>query len=232
MPDEPEALGLLALMLLHDARRDARVDAAGELVLLEDQDRARWDRARDRGGRRWWSARCALARAGPYALQAAIAAVHARAGAPPTPTGRDRAPVRRLRLRPLARGRAQPRGGGRDGRRPGAGAGADRRRSRGELDDYHLLHSARADLLRRLGRTEQAADSYRRARELTSNPSSARSWSAGSPSWTSVTPPSPAAPPESSNAAASAAATISSTDGTSMSATTSWIFGPARAASS
>src|ERR687897_796014 len=82
MPDEPEALGLLALMLLHDARRPARSGANGELVLLEEQDRSRWDRAQIEEGRRVLGRALALAPPGPYALQAAIAAVHVEAASP------------------------------------------------------------------------------------------------------------------------------------------------------
>ena len=82
MPDEPEALALLALMLLHDSRRDARVDEAGELVLLEDQDRSRWDREAIAEGGGLVERALALGGPGPYALQAFIAAEHGRAGGP------------------------------------------------------------------------------------------------------------------------------------------------------
>ena len=122
MPDEPEALALLALMLLHDSRRDARVDEAGELVLLEDQDRSRWDReAIAEGGGLVERALALGGGPGPYTLQAFIAAEHGR-------PGRARLGARGGRLRPPARGAgrarggAQPRGGGRHGarrRRPG-----------------------------------------------------------------------------------------------------------------
>ena len=173
MPDEPEALGLLALMLLQDSRREARVGADGELVLLEDQDRSLWDRREIDDGAGAARAGLTLGPPGPYALQAAIAA-RARPGGD---SGRDRLaadrlPVRAARDRPaLARGRAQPGRRGRDGRGAGAGPRADRRSgARRALDDYQWFWSARADLLRRAGRTDAAADAYRRALELATNP--------------------------------------------------------------
>jgi RNA polymerase sigma-70 factor, ECF subfamily len=170
-PAPAEVAGLVALMLLHDARRDARLDAAGDLVILEDQDRSRWDRRQIaqalplieeafRGG------------AGPYALQAAIAAEHCRAvragdtdwpgilqfydllqRLQPSPVvALNRAvavamvhgPVRALEL-------------------------VDALAAEGDLADYHLLHSARADLLRRAGSPEEAAKSYARALQLVTN---------------------------------------------------------------
>jgi RNA polymerase sigma-70 factor (ECF subfamily) len=164
--DEPEAIGLLALMLLHDSRRAARTDAAGHLVLLEDQDRNLWDQDRIAEG-------CGLAeralksrRFGPYALQAAIAAVHAEA---PSFAETDwlqivalydvlaRAdPSAVVRLnRAVARGMAF-------GPEQGL-AEIDAALSGGALDGYHLAHAARADMLRRLGRAQEAKASYRRA---------------------------------------------------------------------
>ena len=114
MPDEPEALGLLALMLLHDARRAARLDADGELVLLDDQDRSLWDGERIDEGRRVLDRALPLRRPGPYQLQAAIAV------APPRARDRLAADRRALRAarapRAVAGGRAQPRGRRRDGR--------------------------------------------------------------------------------------------------------------------
>ena len=160
MPDEPEALALLALMRLHDSRRDARVDEAGELVLLEDQDRSRWDAgaiAEGGGARR--------ARAGARRDRSVHApGLHRRRARPRQagPTGRawpgayDRllavqgGPVVALN-RAVAVAMA---------RGPEAGL-ALMDELAGELGDYHLLHSARADLLRRLGRRDEAAAAYR-----------------------------------------------------------------------
>ena len=136
LPDEPEATGLLALMLLHDARREARVGDGGDLVLLEDQDRSRWDRARDRRGRGpRRRGPCAAGRPGPYQVQAAIAALHDEAATP----GRHRLGADRRALPraaaddPVAGRRAQPGRRGRDGGRAGdrarddGRAGGDRR---------------------------------------------------------------------------------------------------------
>ena len=164
MPDEPEALGLLALMLLQDSRRDARVDQAGELVLLEDQDRSLWDQARIAEGLRVLERARLRRRPGPYQLQAAIAAGHAQ--------GTDWATIAAVYDRLLA---VQPSPVVRLNRavaialagRPDEGLAEIDALS--ELEGYHLLHAARADLLRRLGRAEEAAAEYRRARELTAN---------------------------------------------------------------
>jgi len=160
MPDEPEAHGLLALMLLHDSRRDARLQD-GELVLLADQDRSRWDAIRIGEGRAMLDRALALHGRGPYVLQAAIAALHcehptdwaqiaALYGALAELTG---SPVVELN-RAIAI--AEQHG-------PAAGLAA---LDRIALEDFHYLHSARADLLRRLGATEQAAEAYRRALAL------------------------------------------------------------------
>ena len=171
MPDEPEALGLLALMRLHLARADSRFDAEGRIVLLQDQDRRRWDQERitaalavlERAGR--------LQRAGPYQLQAAIAACHAEARSwaetdwaqivalydellrvQPSPVVRLN---RAIALRYL----------------DGAGAAlAECDLLDSALDGYHLLHATRAELLRELGRSEEARLAIRRALELTANP--------------------------------------------------------------
>jgi RNA polymerase sigma-70 factor, ECF subfamily len=166
MPDEPEVLGLLALMLLHDARREARLDEKGELVLLEDQDRSLWDRARVDEGRRMLDRALALRRAGPYQLQAAIASLHLE---PET----DWAEVallyeRLLELsssavvelnRAVAVAMAQ-----------GPESGLTLIEAIEGLDSYRHLHSARADLLRRLGRSNEAELAYTRALELTTQP--------------------------------------------------------------
>ena len=164
MPDEAEARALLALMLLHDSRRQAREDAAGDLVLLEDQDRSSWDRAEIEEG-------LALVRAvlrphaGPYALQAAIAALHAEAR---SFEETDWTQIVAL-YDELALAAASP---VIELNRAAAVAMADGPERGLELIDglelrrYHLFHAARADLLRRLARYEEAADAYRAALRL------------------------------------------------------------------
>jgi RNA polymerase sigma-70 factor (ECF subfamily) len=167
---EPEAMGLLALMLLHESRRAARMSADGDLVLLEDQDRALWDRGQIAEGVRLVERALATRRAGAYALQAAIAALHAEA---PTAADTDWSEVVGLydvlmRLEPspvVALNRAVAIAM-KDG--PAAGlALIDDIIAQGQLKDYRLLHAARADLCRRLGRAEQARQSYERALTLT-----------------------------------------------------------------
>ena len=166
---EPETIGLLALMLLQESRRETRTTAEGDLVLLDAQDRSRWNRALIAEGAQLVEHALVAGRAGPYALQAAIAAVHAGA---PTADATDWAQIvglydLLLRLDPtpvveLNRAAALAM---RDG--PAAGlAAVDAILSRGELADYHLAHAARADLCRRLGMTEAARAAYRRALEL------------------------------------------------------------------
>jgi RNA polymerase sigma-70 factor, ECF subfamily len=169
MPDEPEALGLLALMLLHDARRAARVDAAGDLVTLEDQDRARWDRGEIDEGAGVLDAALRRGRPGPYQLQAAIAACHATAE---DAAATDWAEIALLYWRlgeltpspvvELNRAVAVAMSQG-----PAAGlelvAAIE---DSGTLAGYYLLPATRADLLRRLGRRAEAAASYRAARDL------------------------------------------------------------------
>ncbi|MEA2311171.1 MAG: polymerase sigma-70 factor, subfamily [Solirubrobacteraceae bacterium] len=173
MPDEPEALALLALMLLHDSRRATRVDADGRLVLLDDQDRSAWDRDAIAEGLALTERALALAgpRSGRHALQAAIAAEHARAeraeatdwvriaGAYELLCALDDSPVVALN-RAVAVAMAH---GPQDGL-----ALADALAE--PLDGYHLLHATRADLLRRLGRTAEAAGAYERAAALAANP--------------------------------------------------------------
>ena len=177
MPDEPEAIGLLALMLLHDARREARVEPDGDLVLLEDQDRVALGRGADRrGAARSSHAVLPAGRPGPYQVQAAIAALHDEA--PDRRDDRlapDRRAVRRAgRIAPspvveLNRAVAVAMADG-----PAAGlALIDGLAAEGALAEYPYFHAARADLLRRLGRRSEAADAYRRALELTTNEPSA-----------------------------------------------------------
>jgi RNA polymerase sigma-70 factor, ECF subfamily len=169
MPDEPEALGLLALMLLQDSRRLARVGPDGELVLLEDQDRTLWDEGRIGEGLRVLERAISLRRPGPYQLQAAIAAAHVE-GRPWSEIATlydrlaeiDASPVVQLN-RAVAIALS--------GRVDEGLALVD---ELGGLGEYHLLHAARADLLRRLDRRAEAAASYRRALELTANDSERR----------------------------------------------------------
>jgi RNA polymerase sigma-70 factor (ECF subfamily) len=169
LPD-PEAIGLLALMLLHESRRAARTAADGELILLADQDRSRWNREQIAEGAALVERALTLRRLGPYTLQAAIAAVHAGAA---TAAATDWAQIVGLydilvRADPapvveLNRAAAVAM---RDG--PLAGlAIIDAILARGELADYLHAHSARADLCRRLGRAEEARASYQRALALT-----------------------------------------------------------------
>jgi RNA polymerase sigma-70 factor (ECF subfamily) len=169
MPDEPEALGLLALMLFQDSRRAARLGADGELVLLEDQDRALWNADRIDEGQRVLERAVGLRRPGPYQLQAAIAGAHA-SSRPWSEIATlydglaqlDASPVVELnRAVAIALSGSLEDGlalvDGLDG-----------------LDDYHLLHAARADLLRRLDRREEAAAAYRRALALVGNEAESR----------------------------------------------------------
>jgi RNA polymerase sigma-70 factor (ECF subfamily) len=170
LPREPEARGLLALMLLTDARRDARVDEGGEAVLLEDQDRSLWSGERIDEGLELSREAAAGGPAGPYTVQARIAAVHAEAA---TAAETDWARIARLyawhleiapspvvelnRAVAVAMCEGPERGLELIGEIEG-------------LDGYQPLYSARAELLRRLGRLGEAAESYRRALELTANP--------------------------------------------------------------
>ncbi len=172
MPDEAEVGGLLALMLLHDARRAARVDEHGRYVGLEDQDRSLWDRGRIREGLRMLERALRLGRPGPYQLQAAIAALHVDA---PSFDDTDWAQIAQLygalaRLGALAGRRAQPRRGGgvRGGRRARAGAPAPLL-ANPRLERYQPLHAAHAELLRRAGDRGGAAAAYERAIALSAN---------------------------------------------------------------
>jgi RNA polymerase sigma-70 factor (ECF subfamily) len=166
---EPEAIGLLALMLLHESRRAARATADGDLVLLEDQDRSRWDRAQIAEGIALLERALASRRFGPYTLQAAIAAVHAEAR---TAAATDWAQIvglydvlLRVDPSPMVELNRAAAVAMRDG--PAAGlALIDALLDRGELRDYVHAHAARADLYRRLGKKEEARGSYRRALEL------------------------------------------------------------------
>jgi RNA polymerase sigma-70 factor (ECF subfamily) len=171
-PKDPEGLGLLALMLLHDSRRQARVDASGALVTLEEQDRSLWDRAEIAEGLGLVDAALRIGRVGPYQLQAAIAALHAEAATPVDTDWRQIAALygvlARLQPSPVVRLNGAVAVGMSEG--PGRGlALIDELGATGELDRYHLFHAARADMLRRLGSFEAAADAYRRALALMAN---------------------------------------------------------------
>jgi RNA polymerase sigma-70 factor (ECF subfamily) len=163
LPDEPEVRGLLAMMLLHDSRREARF-SGGELVLLGDQDRSRWDTEQIADGRVELDRALALGGRGPYALQAAIASLHAEMPCDWAQIGNLYEELGRLAASPvveLNRAIAVAETEGPEAAlRIVDGLG---------LDDFRYLHSTRAELLRRLGRHDEARDAYRRARELTDN---------------------------------------------------------------
>ena len=168
LPD-PEALGLLALMLLHESRRPTRMTGAGELVLLDDQDRSRWDRALIAEGRRLVEQALGSRRFGPYTLQAAIAALHAEAANAADTDWAQIVGLYDVLLRadpsPVVELNQAAAVAMRDG--PAAGLTLiDALLARGELADYRFAHSARADLCRRLGRTAEARASYQRALNL------------------------------------------------------------------
>ena len=169
MPEEPEALGLLSLMLLHVSRNSARVDGADEMVTLEEQDRALWDREAIAEGVRLLDAAMRLGAPGPYQLQAAIAACHATAGrAADTDWARIAAlygELARLVPSPVVRLNRAVAVAMAEG--PDAGLElVEALEASGELAGYHLLPATRADLLRRLGRSEEAAAAYDEALEL------------------------------------------------------------------
>lgn len=169
---EPESVGLLALMLLHDSRRDARVNAQGELITLEEQDRTTWKTAQIAEGLQLVQEALRSRRAGPYQLQAAIAALHSEAQSPEQTDWKQIAALyeRLLALQPsrvvalnhavaVAMGENLEKGL----------TMIDELGSNGELDSYHLYHAARADILRRLNRSAEAAEAYSRALSLTTN---------------------------------------------------------------
>jgi Predicted RNA polymerase sigma factor containing a TPR repeat domain len=167
---EPEAMGLLALMLLQDSRRAARTSSTGDLILLEDQDRSLWNREQIIEGSALVERALSSGRVGPYTFQAAIAAVHAEA---PQPAATDWAQIvslydvlMRANPSPVVELNRAVAVAMRDG--PMAGLTLiDAIHARGELANYHLAHAARADLCRRLGRTAEARTSYERALTLT-----------------------------------------------------------------
>ncbi len=172
MPNQPEVQGLLALMLFHDSRRDARTGEGGVLVPLEAQDRGRWHRAEIAEATALLDA-AMLARApGPYQVQAAIAALHANA---PSAAETDWPQISALYgalLRHLPTPVVELNAAVALAMSAGVDPGLvwiERIAARGELDDYHLLHAARADLLRRAGRLDEAAAAYRAAIAKTEN---------------------------------------------------------------
>ena len=166
---EPEVAGLLALMLLHDARRAARTSPGGEVVLLEAQDRGLWDREQIAAGAALVEQALSSRRFGPYTLQAAIAAVHCEA---PTAEATDWPQIvglydvlLRVEPSPVVELNRAVAVAMRDG--PGTGLRLiDNILDRGDLQEYYLAHAARADLLRRLGRTDEARQAYKRALAL------------------------------------------------------------------
>jgi RNA polymerase sigma-70 factor (ECF subfamily) len=172
MEDEPEPKGLLALMLLHDSRRDARAHEDGSLAVLDEQDRSRWDREQIAEGTALVEAALRIHPVGPYAIQAAIAGVHARAARAEDTHWREIAALYGLLMRsapsPVVELNRAVAIAMADGLERGL-ALIDMLSQRGELDGYHLLPAARADLLRRLNRNEQAAHEYGRALELATN---------------------------------------------------------------
>src|SRR5436190_22803521 len=167
---EPEALGLLALMLLHESRREARTSPSGEIVLLDDQDRSRWNRELIAEGGRLVRQALASRQFGPYTIQAAIATVHAEAPDAAATNWSDIVGLYDVLLRwdpsPVIELNRAVAVAMRDG--PEAGlACLDAIFERGDLRDYRLAHAARADFCRRLGRTAEARTAYTRALALT-----------------------------------------------------------------
>lgn len=172
LPDEPECAGLLALMLLHHSRRESRAGETGALISLEEQDRSRWKQAEIAEGTQLLDTALLARKPGPYQIQAAIAALHAQATAAaqtdwaqisalygsllrhmPTPVVELNAAVALAMATGLEQGLQW----------------IEQISARGELDDYHLLHAAKADLLRRAGRKAEAAEAYKNALALVSN---------------------------------------------------------------
>jgi len=174
---EPDVLGLLALMLLHESRRASRTSPGGELVLLTDQDRSLWDRAQIADAVKLVEAALATKRFGPYAIQAAIAAVHAEA---PNAEATDWDEIVALYdvllgfgANPVVELNRAVAVAMKDGAAKGLQA-VDAILARGDLAEYHLAHAARGDMHRRLGHAREAADAYRKALGLTRQASERR----------------------------------------------------------
>jgi len=177
LPAASEAAGLLGLMLLHDSRRAARLDARGDLVTLEEQDRARWDRAQIAEGQALAEEAVRRGGGGFYALQAAIAALHAQAARPQDTDWPQIAALYALllRLHPSPVVALNHAAAVAMGERLERGLRlVEQLEATGELDGYHLLPAAKADILRRLGRTAEAATAYERALVLVTQPAERR----------------------------------------------------------
>jgi RNA polymerase sigma-70 factor (ECF subfamily) len=172
MPDNPESMALLALMLLHDSRRDARSSVDGQLVPLEDQDRSLWRHEQITEGIRLIERALGRRNIGPYQLQAAIAAVHAEAATAGETDWKQIAALysilRESQSSPIVSLNHAVAVAMSEGLEQGL-ALIDGLGSSGELESYHLFHAARADLLRRLGRNREAIESYHRGLALTTN---------------------------------------------------------------
>lgn len=172
LPNQPENMGLLALMLLQDSRRAARVNARGELVTLEEQDRSLWDREEIEEGVRLVETALTLGQVGNYQLQAAIAAVHAEAASADETDWRQIVAL----YEELMRTTSSPVVALNHAAAVAMSEGVERGLSliesppaKGALDNYYLYHASRADLLRRLNRTDEAVEAYRHALSLTTN---------------------------------------------------------------
>jgi RNA polymerase sigma-70 factor (ECF subfamily) len=172
LPGEPENLGLLALMLLHDSRRDARMNQQGKLVTLEDQDRSLWDHERIREGVMLLKQALHMRQVGPYQLQAAISAIHAEAATPQETDWHEIAAIYQQLLRltpsPVVELNHAVAVAMSEGLELGL-AQIDQLGACGRLEDYHLFHAARADILRRLGRRTESAEAYASALKLVTN---------------------------------------------------------------
>ncbi len=168
----PEALGLLALMLLHDSRRNARVGSSGDLILLEAQDRSLWDQGKKQEGLAILEKALHMRCTGPYQVQAAISALHVQAERPDDTDWAQIAALYGMLMRmtpsPVIELNRVAAVAMADGPLCGL-ALLDRPEMQKALNDYHLFHAARADLLRRAGKLQEAGDAYMRALELCQN---------------------------------------------------------------
>ncbi|MGB6451091.1 MAG: RNA polymerase sigma factor [Steroidobacteraceae bacterium] len=170
MLPEPEVMGLLALMLLHDSRRAARASPTGELIVLDEQDRSLWNRAQIEEGSQWVERALALRRLGPYTLQAAIAAIHCRAERPSDTDWNEIVALYDLLLRVEPSPVVELNRAVALAMRDGAAAGlalVDSLLTDRQLSDYRLAHAVRADLCRRLGRVAEARAAYEQTLALT-----------------------------------------------------------------